>query len=95
MNKELLLLNKKQTDTLINQTITQPQALLAFKMNKQMENSSFNPPISLAEGEKCFLAVTSFDATNFVFNIPLETIVVQKQHQVIGVPKMAKTLLTS
>ena len=35
MNIELLLLIKKHTDTLIQQTKTKPQEILEFKMNKQ------------------------------------------------------------
>ena len=38
MNKELLLLNKKHTDTLIEQTKTKPQETLEFKMNKQIQS---------------------------------------------------------
>ena len=37
MNKERLLLIKKHTDTLIQQTKTKPQETLDFKMNKQMQ----------------------------------------------------------
>ena len=43
MNNELLLLIKKRTDTLIEQTKTKPQETLDFKMNKQMQIFSFNP----------------------------------------------------
>ena len=69
MNNELLLLIKKHTDTLIKQAETRPQETLEFKMNKQMQTFSFDPPINLAEEEKWLLAVTSFEATNSVFNI--------------------------
>ena len=37
MNNELLLLNKKHTHTLIEQTRTKPQEILEFKMNKQIQ----------------------------------------------------------
>ena len=37
MNNELLLLNKKHTDTLIGNTKTKPQETLEFKMDKQMQ----------------------------------------------------------
>ena len=37
MNNELLLLIKKRTDTLIEQTKTEPQENLDFKMNKQKQ----------------------------------------------------------
>ena len=69
MNNELLLLIKKHTDTLIEQTKTKPQETLEFKMNKQMQTFSFNPPINLIEEGKWLMAVSSFDCTNSVFNI--------------------------
>ena len=47
----MLLLIKKHTDTLIEQTKTKPQETLEFEMNKQKQTFSFNPPInSLEEG---------------------------------------------
>ena len=72
MNNELLLLNKKHTDTLIEQTKTKPQETLKFKMNKQTQTFSFNPPINLVEEGKWLLAVSSFECTNSVFNITNE-----------------------
>ena len=69
MNNELLLLIKKHTDTLIEQTKTRAQETLEFKMNKQRQTFSFNPPINLVEEDKCLLAVGSFECTNSVFNI--------------------------
>ena len=69
MNNELLLLIKKYTDTLIENTKTRPQETLEFKMNKQMQTFSFNPPINLVEEGKWLLAVSSFECTNSVFNI--------------------------
>ena len=69
MNNELLLLIKKHTDTLIEQTKTKPQETLEFKMNKQTQTFSFNPPINLVEEDKWLLAVSSFECTNSVFNI--------------------------
>ena len=38
MNNELLLLIKKHTETLTEQTKTKPEEMLEFKMNKQMQN---------------------------------------------------------
>ena len=72
MNDELLLLIKKHTDTLIEQTKTKPQETLEFKMNEQMQTFSFNPPINLIEEGKWLLAVSSFECTNSVFNITNE-----------------------
>ena len=69
MNNELLLLIKKHTDTLIEQTKTRPQETLEFKMNKQRQTFSFNPSINLIEEHKWLLAVSSFECTNSVFNI--------------------------
>ena len=68
MNNELLLLNKRDTDTLIEQTRTRPQETLEFKMNKQKQIFSFNPPINLVEQDKWLLAVSSFECTISVFN---------------------------
>ena len=68
----MLLLIKKHTDTLIEQTKTQPQETLEFKMNKQMQTFSFNPPINLLEEGKWLLAVSLFECTNSVFNITNE-----------------------
>ena len=69
MNNELILLIEKHKDTLIQQTKTKPQETLEFKMNKQMQTFSFNPPINLVEEGKWLMAVSSFDCTNSVFNI--------------------------
>ena len=52
MNNELLLLIKKHTDILIEQTKTKPQETLDFKMNKQRQTFSFNLPINLVEEDK-------------------------------------------
>ena len=72
MNNELLLLFKKHTDILIEQTKTKPQETLEFKMIKQMQTFSFNPPINLFEEGKWLLGVSSFECTNSVFNITNE-----------------------
>ena len=68
MNNELLLLIKKHTDTLIEQTKTKPQKNLEFKMNKQMQTFSFNPPIILLDEGKWFSAV-SFLTVQILFLI--------------------------
>ena len=49
MNSELLLLIKKHTDLLIQQTKTKPQETLEFKKSKQTQTFSFSPPINLLE----------------------------------------------
>ena len=72
MNNELLLLIKKHTDTLIVQSKTKPQETLEFKMNKQTQTFSFNPPLNLVEEGKWLMAVSLFDCTNSVFNITNE-----------------------
>ena len=72
MNNELLLLIKKHTDILIENTKTKPQETLEFKMDKQMQIFSFDTPIILVEEGKWLLAVSSFECTNSVFNITNE-----------------------
>ena len=72
MNNELLLLTKKHTDTLIQQTRTKPQEFLEFKMIKPVQTFSFNPPINLVEEGKWLMAVSLFDCTNSVYNITNE-----------------------
>ena len=72
MNNDLLLLNEKQTDTLIEHTRTKPQGTLEFEMNKQMQRFSFIPPINLVEEGEWLLAVSSFECTISVFNITKE-----------------------
>ena len=68
----MLLLNQKHTDTLIEQTKTKPQETLEFKMNKQMQTISFNPPINLIEEGKWLLEVSLFECTNSSINITNE-----------------------
>ena len=72
MNNELLLLIKKHTDTLIEQTKTKPQETLEFKMIQSKQNFSFNLPLNLVEESKWLLAVSSLECTNSVFNITNE-----------------------
>ena len=72
MSKELLVLIKKHTDTLIEQSKTRAQETLEFKMSKQMQTYSFNPPINLLEEGKWLIAVSSFECTISVFNITNE-----------------------
>ena len=72
MNNELLLLIQKHTDTLIEHTKTKPQETPKFKLNKQMQTFSVNPPINLVEESEWLLAVSSFECTNSVFIITNE-----------------------
>ena len=72
MNNEVLLLIKKHTDILIEQTKTKPQKTLEYKMNKQMQTFSFNPPIISVEEGKWLMAVSSLECTISVFNITNE-----------------------
>ena len=65
----MLLLIKKHTDTLIEQTRTKPQETLEFKMNKQMQTFSFNLSFNLVEEGKWLLGVSSLECTNSIFNI--------------------------
>ena len=57
---------------MIEQTKTRPKETLEFKMNKQMQTFSFNPPINLVEEGKLLIGVSSFECTNSVFNITNE-----------------------
>ena len=68
----MLLLVKKHTDTLVEQTKTKPQETLEYKMNKQMQIFSFNPPMDLLEEGKWLLGLSSLECTNSVFNITNE-----------------------
>ena len=68
MNNELLLLIRKHTDTLIEQTKTKPQENLEYKINKQMQSFSFNHPNNLVEECRWLLAVSSFECRNSVCN---------------------------
>ena len=72
MNNDLLLLIKKHTNTLIEQTKTKPHETLELEMIKPMQTISFNPPINLFEEGKWLLGLTSLDCTNSVFNITTE-----------------------
>ena len=69
MKNELLLLIKKHTDTLIEQTKTNAQETLEFKMIRSKQIFSFNPSLNLVEEGKWLMAVSLFDCTNSVFNI--------------------------
>ena len=60
---------KKDTDSLIEQTKTKPQASRGFKMKKQMQTFSFNPPIKSTEEGKWLLGMTLFECTITVLNI--------------------------
>ena len=92
MNNELLLLVEKHTDTLIQQTKTRPQETLEFKMNKQMQTFSFNPPINLLEEGKWLLGVSSLECTNSVFNTTNEnnwfSIIIPSHYQTEFAEKM-------
>ena len=96
MNKELLLLYIKPTDTLIEQTKTKAQGTLELKLNKQLETFCFSPPINLIEQRKWLVTKTTFEATNCVFTMTdVETIVFKLIHQVIGLPVEVQKPITS
>ena len=67
----MLLLNKKHTDVLIEQTKTKPQETFEYKMIKQMQTFPFSPPANVVEEEK-WLTVTCFEAIISVANITNE-----------------------
>ena len=72
MNNELLLLIKKHTDTLIEQTKTSPQETFEFKMKKHMETFSLVRQKTKLKKRIWLPALTSFEATSSVFNITHE-----------------------
>ena len=69
MKNNLQLLNKKHTDTLIEQTKTKPKETFEFKMNKQMQSFSLSPPVKTFGRKKWLLVVTFFQTTKSVLNI--------------------------
>ena len=95
MNNELLLLIKKHTDTLIEQTKTRPQVTLEFKMKKQMQTFSYKPPLNLFEEDEWLLGMTFFEGTNSVFNETNENNSFSASTPNDGIPKMVKNILTS
>ena len=91
----MLLLIKKHTDTLTEQSKTKPQETVENKMNKQMETFSLNPPLKMPD-EDWFLATNSFFNINdnndsFSFSIPsywripnyLEEIIIEKLNNLL------------
>ena len=83
MNNNLLILLKKHTDTLVEQTKTKPQETLEFKMNKPMQTFSFNPPINLLEEGKWLLGLSSLQCTISVLISLTKTIRFQSLKQFI------------
>ena len=60
---------KQHPDKVIEQTKAKRQETLEFTQSTQMKTFSFSPPTSFFQEEKYLLALTSFEATNSVFNI--------------------------
>ena len=69
MNNEKILLIKRPTDTLLEQTKSKPHRTLEFKMNKQIQTFSFIPLKNLYEEDEWLKAETSFETTNPAFII--------------------------
>ena len=65
----MLLIFKKLTDNLTEQTKTKRKETLEFNMNKQMQIFSINPAIILLDGSKRLLAVSFVECTNSVYII--------------------------
>ena len=57
---------------MIEQAETRLQETLELNMKKQLQTFSFSPPINLIEEGNWLLGVSSFECTNFVFNITNE-----------------------
>ena len=64
-----------------------------LRVRKEYTNE-INPPVNLVEEDKWMLAVISFEASKSVFIKLMRTTLVQLLHQVIGLPKKLKKLLT-
>ena len=81
---------------MIEQTKTKPQETLEFKMNKQRQTFSFNPPINLVEEGKWLLGVCLLECTNSVFNITNEnnsfSIIIPGHYQTEFAEKMINDL---
>ena len=69
MNNDLLLLIKNHTDILVQQTKTQPQQTLEFRMITQLKFFSFDSLFNLDDEGEWVIAVTSFETTNSVLKI--------------------------
>ena len=57
----------------MNRQKRNPKETLEFKMNKQKQTFSYNPPINVLEEGKWLLGVSFFECTNSVFNITNES----------------------
>ena len=96
MNNIIILLTKKHTDTLIEQTRTRPQETLEYKMKKQLQTISNKPLINLVGECNWLLGVTSFECKKVVFVISLtKTIRLESLYQGIGQQNLPKKLLTN
>ena len=78
MNKELLLLIRKPTNTIFEQTRSHHREKLDYKFKKPIDSFAFFSPINTTEERKWLLAfllvintlvVTSFEAINSVYNV--------------------------
>ena len=66
--KESLLLSiAKSNLDIVENTLSEPQETLEFKMNKQKESFSFDIPLDLPE--QWMMGVTSLEVYNTVYNI--------------------------
>ena len=65
--EDLLLSITKNCETLIQQTHTEPQETLEFKMIKPRETFHFTPPIQV-KGD-WMIGLTSLEVHNSIFNI--------------------------
>ena len=67
IKNELSLLIDKHSDIRTEQTKTRTQETLEFKINRQMETFSLNPPKNLVEETEWLLIVTTFEVRKSVF----------------------------
>ena len=65
--ESLLLSIAKSNLDIVENTLSKPQEILEFKMNKQKESFSFDVPLELPE--QWMMGVTSLEVYNTVYNI--------------------------
>ena len=71
-DNEKLLLNKKHTDTVIEQIMTRPKEKLEVRVNRHLDTFSFFPLFKIIGSQHWLLAVKTFEVCGFVFNLTVE-----------------------
>ena len=68
-SEDLLLRISKNCETLIEQTQTEPQEVLDFKLTQPRETVSFKTSINLDLASKWLVGLTSLEVYNSIINI--------------------------